>query len=78
MEARDNPARLVAEAHKNVFRKRLHELASSMGATPLCPATRPLLLIEGIYGTGQQSEDSPAQSAVTVAKLLINASVAKS
>jgi len=36
-----------------------------------------LLLIEGIYITGQQSEEGPAQSAFTVAKLLIDASVAK-
>jgi hypothetical protein len=34
-----------------------------------------LLLIEGIYVTGQQSEDGPAQSALAVAKLLIDASV---
>ena len=36
-----------------------------------------LLLIEGIYVTGQQSEEGPAQSAVTVAKLLIDVSVPK-
>jgi hypothetical protein len=35
------------------------------------------LLLEGIYVTGQQSEEGPAQSAVTVAKLLIDASVEK-
>jgi hypothetical protein len=36
-----------------------------------------LLLIEGIYSTGQQSEEGPAQSALAVAKLLIDASVTK-
>jgi hypothetical protein len=34
-----------------------------------------LLLIEGIYVTGQQSEDGPAQSALAAAKLLIDVSV---
>ncbi len=36
-----------------------------------------LLVIEGIYVTGQQSEEGPAQSALTVARLLIDASVKK-
>ena len=36
-----------------------------------------LLIIEGIYSTGEQSEDGSAQSAVTVAKLLIVVSVGK-
>jgi hypothetical protein len=35
------------------------------------------LLLEGIYVTGQQSEEGPAQSAFAVAKLLIDASVEK-
>ncbi|WP_128971187.1 TetR/AcrR family transcriptional regulator [Bradyrhizobium tropiciagri] len=76
--ARDNPARQVAEAHKKVLRKRLRELASSMGARhPAVLGDALLLLIEGIYSTGQQSEDGPAQSALAVAKLLIDASVPK-
>ena len=74
--SRDNPARQVAEAHKKVFRKRLRELAAAMGARqPAVLGDALLLLIEGIYVTGQQSEDGPAQSALAAAKLLIAASV---
>jgi AcrR family transcriptional regulator len=74
--ARDNPARQVAEAHKKVFRKRLRELAAGMGARrPDVLGDALLLLIEGIYVTGQQSEDGPAQSALAAAKLLIEAGV---
>ena len=76
--ARDNPARQVAEAHKKVFRKRLRELAAGMGARhPAVLGDALLLLIEGIYVTGQQSGEGPAQSALAVAKLVIDASVAK-
>jgi hypothetical protein len=76
--ARDNPARRVAETHKRAFRKRLRELAAAMGARqPTVPGDALLLLIEGIYVTGQQSEDGPAQSALATAKLLIDASVGK-
>src|ERR1700760_931234 len=76
--SRDNPARKVAEAHKKRFRQRLRELASAMGARqPAILGDALLLLIEGIYITGQQSEQGPAQSALTVAKLLIDASVTK-
>ena len=76
--SRDNPARQVAEAHKKVFRKRLRELAAGMGARqPVVLGDALLLLIEGIYSTGQQSEEGPAQSALAVAKLLIDASVTK-
>jgi AcrR family transcriptional regulator len=74
--SRENPARQVAEAHKKVFRKRLRELAAHMGARqPAVLGDALLLLIEGIYVTGQQSEDGPAQSALAAAKLLIDASV---
>ncbi|MGY3546493.1 AcrR family transcriptional regulator [Bradyrhizobium sp. USDA 4472] len=74
--SRDNPARQVAEAHKKVFRRRLRELAAQMGARqPNVLGDALLLLIEGIYVTGQQSEDGPAQSALAAAKLLIDASV---
>jgi AcrR family transcriptional regulator len=73
--ARDNPARQVAEAHKKLFRKRLRELATAMGARdPAALGDALLLLIEGIYVSGQQSEDGPAQSALAAAKLLIDAS----
>jgi AcrR family transcriptional regulator len=76
--SRDNPARKVAEAHKKRFRQRLRELAAAMGARqPAVLGDALLLLIEGIYVTGQQSEEGPAQSALTVAKLLIDASVTK-
>lgn len=76
--SRDNPARKVAEAHKKRFRQRLRELAAAMGARqPAVLGDALLLLIEGIYITGQQSEEGPAQSALTVAKLLIDASVTK-
>jgi AcrR family transcriptional regulator len=76
--SRDNPARQVAEAHKKVFRKRLRELAAAMRARhPAVLGDALQLLLEGIYVTGQQSEEGPAQSAVTVAKLLIDVSVPK-
>ena len=76
--SRDNPARQGAEAHKKVFRKRLRELAAAMGARhPAVLGDALLLLIEGIYVTGQQSEEGPAQSAVAVAKLLIDSCVPK-
>lgn len=74
--SRDNPARRVAEAHKKVLRKRLRELAAAMGARhPAALGDALMLLIEGIYVTGQQSEDGPAQSALAAAKMLIDASV---
>jgi AcrR family transcriptional regulator len=74
--SRDNPARQVAETHKKVFRKRLRELAAAMGARQAAVlGDALLLLIEGVYVTGQQSEDGPAQSALAAAKLLIDASV---
>jgi len=76
--SRDNPARQVAEAHKKVFRKRLRELAAAMGARhPAVLGDALQLLLEGIYVTGQQSEEGPAQSAFAVAKLLIDVSVEK-
>ncbi|HXO69210.1 MAG TPA: TetR/AcrR family transcriptional regulator [Bradyrhizobium sp.] len=76
--SRDNPARQVAEAHKKVFRKRMRELAAAMGARhPAVLGDALQLLLEGIYVTGQQSEEGPAQSAVTTAKLLIDVSVPK-
>jgi hypothetical protein len=58
------------------LRQRLHELAAAMGARPASVlGDALLLLIEGIYISGQQSEDGPAQSALAVAQLLIDASV---
>ena len=71
----DHPARKVAEAHKKAFRKRLRELAAEMGARdPHALGDGLLLLIEGIYITGQQSGGGPAQSAPAVAEMLIDAS----
>ncbi len=69
----DHPARLVAEDHKRNVRRRLRELAAAMGARePDILGDSLLLLIEGIYGSGQQSEDGPAQSAVAAAERLID------
>lgn len=74
--SRAHPARKVAEAHKKTFRKRLRELAAAMRARdPDELGDGLLLLIEGIYVTGQQSGAGPAQSAVAVATALIDASV---
>ena len=68
-----HPARKVAEAHKKVVRQRLRDLAAAMGARePDVLGDSLLLLIEGIYGSGQQSEDGPAQSAVAAAERLID------
>lgn len=72
----DHPARQVAEVHKKALRKRLRELAGAMGAQrPAVLGDALLLLIEGIYVTGQQFRDGPAQSALAAAKILIDASM---
>lgn len=74
--AHDHPARQVANANKKAFRMRLRELAAAMGARdPATLGDALLLLIEGIYVTGQQSAVGPAQSALAAATLLIDASV---
>ncbi len=75
--SRDNPARQVAEAHKKVLPQAPARTRSRHGRAPSGRARRCalLLLIEGIYVTGQQSEDGPAQSALAAAKLLIEAGV---
>jgi AcrR family transcriptional regulator len=74
----DHPARKVAEAHKKAVRQRLRELAVMMGAdAPDVLGDSLLLLIEGIYGSGQQSEDGPAQSAVAAAERLIDSFVSR-
>ncbi len=73
-----HPARKVAEAHKKAVRHRLRELAALMGASePDVLGDSLLLLIEGIYGSGQQSEDGPAQSAVAAAERLIDSFAAR-
>lgn len=73
-----HPARLVAEAHKRALRQRLRELAAEMGARdPRVLGDGLMLLIEGIYVTGQQSSAGPAQSALAAAEALIDASVGK-
>jgi AcrR family transcriptional regulator len=73
-----HPARLVAETHKKALRQRLRELAAEMGARdPRMLGDGLMLLIEGVYVTGQQSASGPAQSALTAATALIDACVAK-
>ncbi len=75
--SREHPARQVSEEHKKKFRKRLRELAAAMGAkNPDQLGDGLLLLIEGIYVTGQLSEDGPSESALAMATLLIDASLA--
>ncbi len=74
--SREHPARQVAEAHKKVFRERLRELAAAMGARkPDVLGDGLLMLIEGIYITGQQSEAGPAMSAPAIATMVIEASI---
>jgi AcrR family transcriptional regulator len=73
-----HPARLVAETHKKTLRQRLRELSAEMGARdPRALGDGLMLLIEGVYVTGQQSASGPAQSALTAATALIDACVAK-
>jgi AcrR family transcriptional regulator len=73
-----HPARLVAETHKKALRQRLRELAAEMGARdPRMLGDALMLLIEGVYVTGQQSASGPAQSALAAATALIDASVTK-
>ena len=73
-----HPARLVAETHKKALRQRLRELAAEMGARdPRALGDGLMLLIEGIYVTGQQSAGGPAQSALAAATALIDACVSK-
>ncbi|MBN8979502.1 MAG: TetR/AcrR family transcriptional regulator [Rhizobiales bacterium] len=73
-----HPARLVAETHKKTLRQRLRELSTEMGARdPRALGDGLMLLIEGVYVTGQQSASGPAQSALAAAAALIDACVAK-
>jgi len=74
--AHDNPARLVAEDHKQRLRVRLTEMAKGMGAKrPKALADGLLLLIEGIFVTGQLFGDrGPAMHAAEIAELMIDAS----
>lgn len=70
-----HPARRVAERHKQALRQRLRELAAAMGARdPQVLGDGLMLLIEGVYMTGQQSANGPAQSALAAATALIDAS----
>ena len=73
----DHPARKVAEDHKRKFRQRLVELATAMGARkPAVLADGLLLLLEGTYASGQMfGANGPAESLVTVANQLIDASL---
>lgn len=73
-----HPARLVAEAHKKALRQRLRELSAEMGARdPRLLGDGLMLLIEGVYVTGQQSASGPAQSALAAATALIDACTTK-
>lgn len=75
--SREHPARQVSEEHKKKFRNRLRELAALMGAVnPDQLGDGLLLLIEGVYVTGQLAEQGPAQSALATAILLIDSSLA--
>ncbi len=56
----------------------MRELATDMGARdPRVLGDGLMLLIEGVYVTGQQSPAGPAQSVLAVATALIDASLAK-
>jgi AcrR family transcriptional regulator len=73
----DHPARKVAEEHKHKFRARLVELSTAMGAKePVVLADGLLLLLEGTYASGQLfGTHGPAESLVTIANQLIDASL---
>jgi AcrR family transcriptional regulator len=74
--APEHPARLVAEDHKQRLRTRLNEMAKGMQAKrPEVLADGLLLLIEGIFTTGQLFGDrGPAMHAVEIAEMMIEAS----
>jgi AcrR family transcriptional regulator len=74
--AHDHPARLVSEDHKKRLRARLTEMAKGMGAKrPIALADGLLLLIEGIFVTGQLFGDrGPAMHAAEIAETMIDAS----
>jgi len=74
--APEHPARRVAEEHKERLRKRLTEMAKGMNAQwPEVLADGLLLLIEGIFTTGQLfGAGGPAMHAAEVAETLIEAS----
>ncbi|HVM83957.1 MAG TPA: TetR/AcrR family transcriptional regulator [Candidatus Binatia bacterium] len=77
--AHDHPARKVAEDHKIRLRQRLTEMAKGMGAAkPEVLADALLLLIEGVFVTGQLfGEGGPAKNAVEIAETMIEASRAR-
>ena len=72
----DHPARRVSEDHKRRLRVRLTTMAKGMGAAkPEVLADGLLLLIEGIFVTGQLfGAGGPAAHAVDIAERLIDAS----
>ena len=74
--AHDHPARLVSEDHKKRLRVRLVEMAKGMKAKrPAALADGLLLLIEGIFVTGQLFGDrGPAMHAAEIAETMIDAS----
>jgi AcrR family transcriptional regulator len=74
-----HPARKVAEANKRAFRDRLTEMAKQMGARdPRALGDGLLLLIEGVYASGQLfGKGGPVRALVGIAEKLIDASIAK-
>ncbi|MCX5494225.1 TetR/AcrR family transcriptional regulator [Kaistia dalseonensis] len=73
----ETPARRVAEGNKRELRRRLVEMARTMGAAePEVLGDGLLLLIEGAYVSGQLfGEGGPARSVAIVADRLIAASL---
>ncbi|HKE48529.1 MAG TPA: TetR/AcrR family transcriptional regulator [Rhodanobacteraceae bacterium] len=73
----DHPARKVAEANKRALRKRLVAMAKAMGAAaPDELGDGLLLLIEGVYSSGQLfGKGGPARALVAIADRLIDASI---
>ncbi len=73
--APDHPARVVSEDHKKRLRARLVEMAKGMKAKrPAALADGLLLLIEGIFVTGQLFGDrGPAMHAAEIAETMIDA-----
>ena len=75
--AAEHPARLVAQAHKRLLRRRLTAMCKAMGArTPDVLADGLLLLLEGAYASGLTfGANGPARALVIVAEQLIDAHV---
>lgn len=72
---KDNPARKVAEAHKRELRRRLLDLARSLGAhRPPLLADQLVLLFEGAYASAQTfGSPGPAGAVAAAAEALVEA-----